>query len=249
MGGHTIVDPAGLVVREMVSGVHRRRACARPGRAVLVSLGNPLVLGSASPRRFEILQQLAIPVRVLAPVGVDEQHHAGEAAQAFLERVVDDKLRAVAARFDGGPGILVADTLVLVDEQILGKPNDLAHAQQMLAALAGRTHQVCTRYAISDRRKAQPTFTEKVLEQAKRDAQPTERRKVTAKLHDTHGDDVLEVGEDWGSLSSMASGEDLELLYAAYGFDIVKGYHTEGNDRAPDPEAVDFLLLDGGWEE
>jgi hypothetical protein len=64
-----------------------------------------------------------------------------------------------------------------------------------------------------------------------------------AKLHDTQGDDVVLVGDEWGSLSSK-SGEELDLLYAAYGFERVKAYHSAGEDEAPDPKTVDFLLLD-----
>jgi hypothetical protein len=71
----------------------------------------------------------------------------------------------------------------------------------------------------------------------------------TAKLHDTLGNDVVLTGDDWASLSTMADGE-LDLLYAAYGFDTVKGYHSEGQDKSPNPTTVDFLMLDddGVWD-
>ena len=70
-----------------------------------------------------------------------------------------------------------------------------------------------------------------------------------AKLHDTMGDDVILTGDDWASLSTITE-EDLNLLYAVYGFETVKGYHTEGNDKAPTPASVDFLMLDdeADWE-
>lgn len=64
-----------------------------------------------------------------------------------------------------------------------------------------------------------------------------------AKLHDTLGDDVVLTGDDWVSLSTLVD-EELDLLYSAYGFDAVKAYHSEGNDKSPDPDLVDFLMLD-----
>ena len=70
-----------------------------------------------------------------------------------------------------------------------------------------------------------------------------------AKLHDTFGDDVVQAGDDWASLSTVVDGE-LDLLYAVYGFDFVKAYHSAGTDRAPDPATIDFLMLDNvdNWE-
>jgi hypothetical protein len=65
-----------------------------------------------------------------------------------------------------------------------------------------------------------------------------------AKFHDTSGDDLVGIGADWGKLSPLLPGKT-DLLYAAYGFDSVKAYHSEGHDRAPN--AVDFLMLSGGW--
>ncbi|MDD4266796.1 MAG: Ig-like domain-containing protein [Thermoguttaceae bacterium] len=67
-----------------------------------------------------------------------------------------------------------------------------------------------------------------------------------AKLHDTSGNDVVRTAEDWGSLSVDQPGG--RLLYDALGFDVVKAYHSKGNDKAPDPDVVDFLMLDGDWD-
>jgi hypothetical protein len=67
-----------------------------------------------------------------------------------------------------------------------------------------------------------------------------------AKLHDTSGNDVVVAGPDWGSLSVDVGGH-LDLLYHAIGFELVKAYHTAGNDSAPDPESVDRLMLEGKW--
>ena len=70
-----------------------------------------------------------------------------------------------------------------------------------------------------------------------------------AKLHDTLGDDIVLTGDSWASLSTMVDDKP-DLLYAAYGFDVVKAYHSGGNDKAPNPSAVDFLMLDddAGWD-
>jgi septum formation protein len=127
--------------------------------------GSPLLLASASPRRREILQQLRIPHLVSAPSGVDESVAPGEHAGAYLERVVRAKLSAACVVF--GPreaamgdtlrgvdvaaasaAVLVADTSVIVDGAILGKPESLVEAESMIARLAGRTHEVWTRFAI-----------------------------------------------------------------------------------------------------
>ncbi len=114
------------------------------------SESNPLVLGSASPRRREILTSLGVPIRVVAG-DVDESKGTDEGHERYLERVVHEKLAAVAERLVGGsaPGILVADTIVVVDDHVLGKPRDVADARRLLGRLAGRTHIVRTRYAIS----------------------------------------------------------------------------------------------------
>lgn len=116
----------------------------------MIHHSNPLVLGSGSPRRREILQTLSIPIRVI-PGQADEDVHEGEAPATYLQRVVLEKLRDVAARLDGEPlgGLLVADTVVLLENHILGKPTDVADARRMLGRLSGRAHEVHTRFAIA----------------------------------------------------------------------------------------------------
>lgn len=110
----------------------------------------PLLLGSASPRRREILTTLGLPLQVL-PAVVDEAALPGEGALAYLDRIAASKLAAVAAQPEArqAGAILVADTTVIVEGQILGKPADAAEARTMLRALAGRAHQVSTRFAIA----------------------------------------------------------------------------------------------------
>jgi septum formation protein len=118
---------------------------------MLVSPAHPLCLGSASPRRSELLGGLGLPLRIV-PAHIEEEPFAGEAPLSYLERIVGDKLRAVALL--GEPlldcaAILVADTIVVIDEQIINKPKDVADAERLLSSLCGREHVVFTRYALS----------------------------------------------------------------------------------------------------
>lgn len=121
--------------------------------APAISSASPLILGSASPRRREILTHLGVPIRVL-PADVPEEVAPDESPAAYLERVVRDKLRAVLERLhtesgnEMSSGVLVADTIVLLGERILGKPRDVAEAVELLTALCGRQHRVFTRYAL-----------------------------------------------------------------------------------------------------
>lgn len=120
--------------------------------ASAISATTPLVLGSASPRRRDILTGLGVPIEVLA-ADVAEAVRASEGPDAYLERIVRDKWRAVRelvlGRGAGERAVLVADTIVVIDEAILGKPVDDADAERLLAQITGRTHVVKTRYAIA----------------------------------------------------------------------------------------------------
>jgi septum formation protein len=115
----------------------------------LISEKSPLVLGSASPRRREILTNLRIPLRVL-PADVAEEVRAGESALSYIERIVLDKLAATVQRTqrEAAAALLVADTIVVVDGDILGKPSDHDDAERLLARIVGRSHTVFTRYAL-----------------------------------------------------------------------------------------------------
>ncbi len=111
---------------------------------------NPLVLGSASPRRRDLLATLGVPF-VVCSADVDESVREGEAPQAYVERVALAKLRAVCARYPGREaGVLVADTIVVApDLALLGKPRDDDEGREMLERLAGATHQVSTRFVLA----------------------------------------------------------------------------------------------------
>lgn len=115
----------------------------------MIDPATPLLLGSGSPRRREILAALGIPVRV-AKAEVDESVRPGEGPAPYLERVVADKLSAVVKLPDAWDtaAVLVADTSVIVDGAPIGKPTDEADARAMLRMLSGRAHEVWTRFAI-----------------------------------------------------------------------------------------------------
>jgi septum formation protein len=119
-------------------------------RGGVIGESTPLLLGSASPRRRDILQGLGLPIRVL-PADVVEDVLPGEAPLSYLERVVADKLSAVAVRAAGEvfAAVLVADTTVVLGQRILGKPRDESEAEELLGLLVGRTHVVYTRYALA----------------------------------------------------------------------------------------------------
>jgi septum formation protein len=101
-----------------------------------------LVLASASPRRQDLLRNAGIPF-VVQPTDIPEIPEDGEAPRAFAERMAREKARAV---FRERPDdvILGADTIVVVEAQILGKPRDSADAARMLRLLSGRRHEVIT---------------------------------------------------------------------------------------------------------
>lgn len=100
-----------------------------------------IVLASLSPRRREILRQAQIAFTVRgAPV--DESSRAGERPVEYVRRLAEAKARAVPAT--EGETVLGADTTVVVDGEVLGKPTDAADARRMLALIAGRRHEVLT---------------------------------------------------------------------------------------------------------
>lgn len=104
------------------------------------SLPQAIVLASASPRRAELLRAAGIPF-ILRASNVDESVEAGEAPAAYVARLAEAKAKAAA---QSGDVVLAADTTVVVDGAILGKPADDEDAMRMLDLLSGRTHEVLT---------------------------------------------------------------------------------------------------------
>jgi septum formation protein len=104
----------------------------------------PLILASASPRRAELLTSAGFGFVVAAP-DVDETPHAEEAASDYVIRVARDKARQVAAAHKGpGAVVLAADTAVVTESRIMGKPRNDEDAANMLTTLSGSVHQVLT---------------------------------------------------------------------------------------------------------
>ena len=112
-----------------------------------IGLRQPLVLASASPRRAELLRAAGIAF-VVVPPDVDESVQDGEPPSRYVERLA--RAKAVAIQL-GHPDrlVLAADTTVVVDGHILGKPDGPADARRMLTMLAGRTHEVITAVALA----------------------------------------------------------------------------------------------------
>lgn len=105
-----------------------------------------VILASRSPRRSELLTAAGIAFEVLA-ADIDETPHANEAPEAYVERLAIEKARAVLALRPGAT-VLGADTTVVIDGLILGKPETDAEATDMLRRLQGRVHDVFTGVAV-----------------------------------------------------------------------------------------------------
>lgn len=135
-----------------------------------------LYLASSSPRRRELLTQIGLPFHIV-PASIDETPQAGESAVAYVERLAREKalagLHFLAQRAD--VCVLGADTAVVLDGRILGKPADRAEALAMLQALSGREHEVLTAVAVANRDRCEAkvvgsrvTFRSVSMEEAER---------------------------------------------------------------------------------
>jgi len=106
-----------------------------------------LILASSSPRRAEILANAGLLFSVLSSA-VDESPFPGETPAALVQRLANAKADLVTARAVGPAIILAADTIVVLDDKILGKPGSIEDARHMLQQLSGRTHSVLTGVAL-----------------------------------------------------------------------------------------------------
>src|SRR5215470_6520394 len=107
----------------------------------------PLVLASASPRRRSLLEQLGIPLRI-DPAHLDENVREGEPAEQYVLRLAREKAEAVHVRHLNDI-VLAADTSVVLEGRVLGKPGTPEEALEMLPAVRWRTHQVLTAVAVA----------------------------------------------------------------------------------------------------
>ncbi|MDA5489721.1 Maf family protein [Yersinia kristensenii] len=109
-----------------------------------------LYLASGSPRRRELLTLLDVPFEVLK-TEVEEQRRLEESAQEYVQRLAQDKARAGVMVAPRDLPVLGADTIVVLNGQVLEKPRDKAHAQEILSALSGQQHQVITAVSLADK--------------------------------------------------------------------------------------------------
>ena len=112
--------------------------------------GAPLVLASASPRRRELLARAGVSFEVI-PADIEESALPGETPGQIAARLARAKALAVAHRLGPDPArfVLGADTIVVLDESVLGKPRDARDAEAMLSLLVGRTHRVITAVVVA----------------------------------------------------------------------------------------------------
>ncbi len=103
-----------------------------------------LILASTSPRRMELLDQLGVSY-TCDPAHIDESQGVGEGPSDYVQRMAQEKARAVAARYPTlAYAVLAADTTVVIDGMVLGKPRDRIDALSILTRLSGRRHSVLT---------------------------------------------------------------------------------------------------------
>ncbi len=105
-----------------------------------------LLLASQSPRRSNLLTQMGFSFEI-EPADIDETAHSEERAERYVRRLAQTKAQA---RWREGYLSLGADTIVVLDNELLGKPRDEAHCTEMLQRLSGRTHEVATGIALCD---------------------------------------------------------------------------------------------------
>ena len=114
-----------------------------------------IILGSRSPRRKELLERIGMSCRIVVPT-IEEKHKTRELPKAYVLRNASEKADEVChhvVAHDTRHGercvVITADTVVVVDERILEKPENTKHAHAMLQSLSGRTHQVITGVCLS----------------------------------------------------------------------------------------------------
>ncbi|KZQ36360.1 septum formation protein Maf [Enterobacter cloacae subsp. dissolvens] len=108
-----------------------------------------IYLASGSPRRQELLTQLGISFERIV-TGIEEKRAEGESAQQYVSRLAREKAQAGVARVPRDLPVLGADTIVILNGEVLEKPRDAEHAAHMLHKMSGQTHQVMTAVALAD---------------------------------------------------------------------------------------------------
>jgi septum formation protein len=108
-----------------------------------------LILASASPRRVDILNQIGVRF-IVAPADIDESRIGNESPTEFVCRLARQKSQTGYESQMGSQPVLGADTIVVCDEKIFGKPRDYADSKRMLSQLSGRAHKVVSAVAINN---------------------------------------------------------------------------------------------------
>jgi septum formation protein len=106
-----------------------------------------MMLASASPRRRKLLNDLGITFEI-HPARIREQRHAGELPEAYARRLAQEKTQLIADQYQEA-WVLGADTIVVLEDRILGKPEDRKDAQRLLMLLAGKEHEVLTGFCLA----------------------------------------------------------------------------------------------------
>jgi septum formation protein len=106
-----------------------------------------IILASQSPRRSDLMRMLGFRFDVM-PADIDETYTSGESGPEHAQRLAREKAEAIA-RTNADAVVIGSDTVVLLDDHVLGKPTSEAHAAEMLMQLQGRTHQVATGIAVA----------------------------------------------------------------------------------------------------
>jgi septum formation protein len=140
-----------------------------------------LILASGSPRRRELLRNAGFTFEVIPPE-VAEDNPGNNAPAKLVERLALDKTEAVAGRFRRQDNVVVlgADTIVVVDSTLLGKPASPAEARQMLQRLSGRTHEVITGVALVEPETARRTVAHETTRVFFRPLEPQEMEDYVA---------------------------------------------------------------------
>lgn len=143
-----------------------------------------LILASASPRRREMMEVLGVPFSVV-PSRVEEGPRSGEGFRAFVRRAAREKGEEVALRHPEA-FVLSADTIVVVGDRLLGKPNDRTDAARMLGLLQGREHRVHTAVCLLRKR---DRYADEAVDTTRVTFRPLTPGEIRAYLRSGEGDD------------------------------------------------------------
>ncbi len=111
-------------------------------------MNSRIILASTSPRRKELLQSVGIQFEIVAPSS-DESLLGSENPKVYVLRLASEKALSVSLNLEGGFLVIGADTIVVVDNEILGKPSNEEEARAMLSKISGREHNVLTAFCIA----------------------------------------------------------------------------------------------------